>query len=618
MTKPSSQQKALAGAAEDAKVAFGPKPVGDISDPCPPDLPKLRIHVDADRDGKVDADTEGVGGWSFGKGKKGAIILVNNDDDAHRRKLDNSNSIVDTDADVPDIAPLVLRRTPAAKPFPPGYRAFLSVSKKRWIRIFDQRTGSGSEIIGPGIGKDTFEIPDLSLPEFTYGMEAVTYLGRNFDGYVDLTLEVRNPRGMPCGRHRARVRVAPWLMPNHLDATDTVFVMDLGAWNSNFRSKLKAAVISGGVPAPTEVSGARYGNDRWMQDVMELGFSSFPRLGTANSDFSRHLPVVLRTAADRGYRNPGGGTGDDYPEQELLGLDFGYHQTRFPKERASSLNSFGNLECSPPVEVAGRVYPFGRIVFGEDPTRPMDDTVRYFLVGQHAQAPFSIDTSWLIVGHVDEVISFCPMPSSPDLFPKFRVFIASPAVALDILRDLQRSGNGAAPMFQGIDQPSSFDATTYLLQTPDAILADASFVAVQNRVQTIIDGVQRTFENNLGLKKEHFIRLPVLFRATQDPSSGQFQHVAYTPGVVNMLVVTRPNQTAVLCIPKPFGPLVGAAGGPCEFEKKITMLVAPTGNDIQYIDDFVPYHQAYGEIHCGTNSKRKPRTDLWWWEVEPT
>ncbi|PFF41493.1 hypothetical protein CN357_31775 [Bacillus cereus] len=30
----------------------------------------------------------------------------------------------------------------------------------------------------------------------------------------------------------------------------------------------------------------------------------------------------------------------------------------------NSLDSFGNLEVSPPVSVRGKAYPFGRIIFG--------------------------------------------------------------------------------------------------------------------------------------------------------------------------------------------------------------------------------------------------------------
>jgi protein-arginine deiminase len=69
-------------------------------------------------------------------------------------------------------------------------------------------------------------------------------------------------------------------------------------------------------------------------------------------------------------------------------------------------------------------------------------------------------------------------------------------------------------------------------------------------------------------------------------------------------------------MPKPFGPMVG---GVCQFENAINALLGPvatTGVEISYIDCFATYHVQDGEVHCGTNSKRKPPTDRWWWEQE--
>lgn len=46
------------------------------------------------------------------------------------------------------------------------------------------------------------------------------------------------------------------------------------------------------------------------------------------------------------------------------GPDFGY-VTREPVfEPVTSLDSFGNLEVSPPVTVNGKTYPLGRILIG--------------------------------------------------------------------------------------------------------------------------------------------------------------------------------------------------------------------------------------------------------------
>jgi len=35
-----------------------------------------------------------------------------------------------------------------------------------------------------------------------------------------------------------------------------------------------------------------------------------------------------------------------------------------------------------------------------------------------------------------------------------------------------------------------------------------------------------------------------------------------------------------------------------------------------FLDNWSDYHLMWGEVHCGTNILRTPRSDLTWWEVE--
>lgn len=48
----------------------------------------------------------------------------------------------------------------------------------------------------------------------------------------------------------------------------------------------------------------------------------------------------------------------------MQGPDFGYVSREPLFEAVSSLDSFGNLEVSPPVTVAGKEFPLGRILIG--------------------------------------------------------------------------------------------------------------------------------------------------------------------------------------------------------------------------------------------------------------
>jgi hypothetical protein len=603
----------------------GERTIGSAEQPCPP-TPELNMHLDADRDGVVDDDISGLNNWEWGAGRKGAVVLCNNDDDNSNRRIDNQNDVVDGSDDESDLAPLELRRSPPDLDFPSGWTAILRVSDRSKIRIFKQEGSSWQRVIGPGRG-DAFTINDLSPQEFIFRMEGIHYPGhlpdRSFDGLVTLTLEVKNDTGATHSNQEGKVRVAPWLMPNHLDETEDVYVVQTRD-NADFRAELAGAVTSGtSVSALTEALRNPYGGDRWMQDVMELGFSSLPKQGDRTQ---WHLHVVMPTA-----KNRGGGRLDRYPWRQLVGPNYGYTEPKSPGA-ADSLDSFGNLECSPPVTVNGIEYKFGRIIYGHDSGRPMHRTVRKFLRAQKVQAPFPVDTSWLAVGHVDEIFSFCPWAGVPK---GFKLLLASPATAMQILQDLRTAGQDSAPLLVGINPRLG-----YRYRTVAAVLDRSGFVRNNERVQRRIDRVEQELRAQLGLEDDDIVKLPVLFMqhtyrvphcpgtTTYDASTDRWlcsvaweypwrtdpqYHLAYTPDVVNMLVVTTAGGTAKLCIPKPFGPVVSSQ---CQFERYITDQLTASGNTIVFIDCFTTYHHLMGEIHCGTNSKRKPPTDRWWWEQD--
>ncbi|XP_017588177.1 PREDICTED: LOW QUALITY PROTEIN: protein-arginine deiminase type-1 [Corvus brachyrhynchos] len=62
-------------------------------------------------------------------------------------------------------------------------------------------------------------------------------------------------------------------------------------------------------------------------------------------------------------------------------------------------------------------------------------------------------------------------------------------------------------------------------------------------------------------------------------------------------------------IPKPFGP---AVGGRCCLEQRVRELLEPLGLSCTFIDDFFSYHVLAGDVHCGTNVRRKPFAFKWW------
>ncbi|MCY1071522.1 protein-arginine deiminase family protein [Nannocystis sp. RBIL2] len=611
---------------------------------------EYHLHVDADRDGVVDDDRSHNDRWAWGPGSKGAIILCNNDDENRRRRCDNEDAEINAAPDPDDIAPLVIRRVAGHPPAPGSWRGFLEVSAEDAprVRVFASRSSEAAQVLGAGVvvpsegstaeaGEATegdgagageaaqnvtpavlsWTLPDLNFTEKELGVEAVMYAQGSFNGEVVIKLRIE--RGA-AGTHeeQVRLRVAPWIAFNHLDPTTRVYVGE-AIDNAEFRRDLAAQVAAAGLPPP-EVAEAAYGRDRWLQDAMEIGFSSLPRTGPPAA---RHLPVVLRTANDR--EKMGWGPIDRYPRERMLEPGFGWVQAMPPSKSGGTLDSFGNLECSPPFTHSGRgkEYKFGRLIYGEHPggtaRRNMQRDVVDFLRAQRVQEPFALNTGWLEVGHVDEVMSFVPVKNAPK---KFKVALASPTEAVTILRRLKAARQGTAPLLRLTPPPPLPDHPpdvmtpqdqydSYHLRTVDEVLDDSSFMNVQTTVQGSIDGIKAKLMDELDLAETDFIPLPVLFMTTENNL-----HVAYTPGVVNMLVLTKPDKTVRLVIPKPFGPEVG---GVCQFESNIRTALGPpadTGVDLEFVDDFFTYHVNYGEIHCGTNSKREPPVDRWWWEQQ--
>jgi hypothetical protein len=57
--------------------------------------------------------------------------------------------------------------------------------------------------------------------------------------------------------------------------------------------------------------------------------------------------------------------------------------------------------------------PYGKIVLGDADDRGPTSQFEHFLRAQTIQPVVTIDTSWLSVGHVDEIMSFVAAPRQP-------------------------------------------------------------------------------------------------------------------------------------------------------------------------------------------------------------
>jgi len=572
---------------------------------------KIDLDVDADRNGVV-TDTESddllEDTWTFGDPTadpniRGAVILCNNDNDdgPGDPNVDNENSVIDGADDVDDLARLVIRAT-GIESFPPHWAASLFVADNEKIRIFNALDpNTASAVIGPSDA--LYDINDYGPADLTFGMEALRYPNDpcdQDDAFIDICLDVwKDPNGPVWFRDRVTVRIAPWVMPWAGRQAQRLFVVHTGD-NDRFVTDVSNAAAAAGVPVTT-IPGAPYVNDRWIQDQIELGYSQLPARSRVH--------VVFDSPRNDGL--------DPYPEAVLLNdPNFGYGWFTCPPDAGESLDSFGNLEATPPTSYQGtkRLLRLGRMIYGGGAPRRMSWTIRDILHAQLVQEPAEIDTGWLSVGHVDEILS---------AITSTRLLIADPNTAVQILTDLQNAGKGGLWLFQGKKWPPRHALTAYY-GTVDAdrtvsdVLADPNVMAYNAHVQNRIEGVRAALTAEFGIDPNTFcIKVPVLFYPTDpnyfshapDPGNEPTQALAYTPDMVNLTVLN-----GHLLIPEPFGP---NDAGTDVFEQYMHDALSGLGVTPNFIDDWQECHVLHGGIHCATNVLREPWDTPWWVYEDP-
>ncbi|XP_077054084.1 protein-arginine deiminase type-2 isoform X1 [Siphateles boraxobius] len=559
---------------------------------------EISLDVDADRDGVVEKNNPNKGSWKWGPNGHGAVLLVNCDSEtSYKKKVDSEKDEISKVSDVQDMSKMILR-TNGPSQLPEGYKLsmYISQTASENVRIFRPRTSVQKDnvwkhkllklflkdyLMVVGTDKLTQEVPYLGgKTELMFYVEGLRFPDKDFDGLITINLSLLEPCGKdfpetPIFTDKVIFHVSPWIMtPNTLKPVE-VYVCSTKD-NYSFLKSIKNLVEKNGYKLKICYEYMNRG-DRWMQDELEFGYIDSPH---------HWFPVVLDSPRD--------GNLQDFPYESLLGPDFGYVTRHALNEEVSSLDSFGNLEVSPPVTVNGKSYPLGRIIIGVAfPTakggRNMTQVVQEFLWAQKVQEPIALFSDWLVVGHVDEFMTFVPAPDRK----KFRLLLASPDAGYKVFKSLQNTGQGKAEMFPGMTEAI----------TVNAILSDKKLQAENRYVQNCIDWNRDVLKKELGLDEEDIIDLPILFKLNGEEEKST-RAVAYYPDMVNMIVLGDQ-----LGIPKPFGPQVK---GRCALETEMCSLLEPLGLKCTFIDDFAPYHKLLGEVHCGSNVLREPSPFRWW------
>jgi protein-arginine deiminase len=371
---------------------------------------------------------------------------------------------------------------------------------------------------------------------------------------------------------RVPFRVAPFIIPSALDPVEELLLVSLPITADSVREMKGFAAKTGLKIFDLEMNDPC---DQWMQDTIETGLFAFPTsLGGAQVRASlTGLRKEVRTSAAR--------------------LD--YHVSRWLRRQGVAtvapgiarkntrwIDWYGNLEATPPhTDRKGRLHPFGRIITGKQRELAMHPGVMRFLEAQSVQwPPIVVDTTWLLIGHVDEVVNFVPAKGKPG----FKVLLPSPKAARDMLEVLLLRGLEETAVFAGTENEMKLGKLKMTIAgTSENLAIDDAVTLVRELLQT-----------ELNLLDSDFVMLPALFQ----------RGMAVIPNAVNSAVVN-----GQLLVPKPRGPRHDKKD---MFEEAIRAALAACDVRVVFIDSWNAYHTSGGEIHCGTNAFRRLRDPAWW------
>lgn len=501
--------------------------------------------------------------------RRASVIIPNIDDD-------NGDAVSDSIAAVPngtaDAEILQVRiRPPLVLPHGAIVRVEVAEPWTRFARvsILDTSRGIFQVIQGPvGVISD-----ETAKNGITIGLEAVDFADARRPPALDLRVHFETKEGRSIYEENFKFTVAPFLVSCCLDAADCIHVVKTTLTQS-FVNALGPAVRAAGAELRIFEDAALPDSDIWIQDAAEIGYAT---------DGERIMHVLLH--GNRGKEL------DDLFAKRFLGQDSGVIQKgNYRGKSAEWIDWFGNLEASPPIKVNGREYRNGRIYAGTQGERSMHPDVIKFLEAQGAQSPVLwVDTSWLVIGHVDEIVSWVPSKVGTP----YRMLIPSPRLAVEILKKAENAAPGGI-LNRGTkregDEPGEYERPV-----ADA-LNDQDLMAAQEVVQEKIDAVRRALQDALGIADADIIEIPVLFNSSPKWYPGRY--VAETANMVNSLLIGDK-----LIVPDPHGPTVH---GKDVMLQAVKDRLEPLGCQVRPVDNFYPYHRHGGEVHCGTNATRSP------------
>ena len=402
-------------------------------------------------------------------------------------------------------------------------------------------------------------------------------LGVEFSGFLTKgTLTVRLTRaGEVLEEDEIQLVSAPLIMNHHLQWGEEAYALEDDRENAEFVEGFEDALGSDFIGYRM----SRYGYDVWVQDEFEFATLTSP---------GHRMDVVIDSV-----RSDNGAGLDDLPEEQWEAPDVAVETWR-GQNRVTSQDSFGNLEATPPVTVDGVSYPFGKIYWGLlNDTWGIAPDLSDLFIEQEIQAPFTVDITFLCVGHVDEFSTWIPDESSEI---GFKLVVSDTTAAYDFLETLDP--NTELTRY----------AADHGYDTIGEILNDNALRSLNEEIQEdYIDANLDIFMSETGISEDDIIRIPGIFE--EYPGCGQAT-LALIPGTVNMEVFQRDGEKVKLLMPDPFLRTNVNDQSSDPFIAYVDDLL-PDSVESYWIDDWDSYHLWMGEVHCGSNTLRTPTADWW-------
>ena len=461
-------------------------------------------------------------------------------------------------------------------PLPTGSALMLRVDKAAIgkVGLFQKREGQWAPLGADGTWKVDLEPGGRCNVEL--GVVARSFAQPDWSGDFALTFALVAGDGLERGTGEVPFRVAPFLLASALDPVEEVLVVG-SPRTARFAKSLKRILQQIGVRMRTIRVGADGDEyDLWPQDALEIG-----RFCVPSGQEARQIVAVLPgIRAKLEWTNPeplDRAARSAFEEQGAILAD-----VAIPRPGTRWIDWYGNLEVSPPVKSRdGQEFPLGRVLTGRQKELSLHPDVLAFLEAQRAQTPpLVVDTSWLGIGHVDEVVNFIPANTRPG----FRVLLPSISLARAILEEA---------VAQGFSQQMAFAGHQGQV-TAAALLEEIALSEENLQIQSILDETKHHLCEGLGVDESDLVELPVLF------SEG----MAVIPNCINSLII---NGHAV--VPDPLGPQVD---GEDAFARVIQSALSACGIQVHFLDVWDTYHWLGGEIHCGTNTVRRISNPMWW------